>query len=133
MALKNINILGKKYKVKTFTSNNSEDNSKYFGLCQDDIATIYLANDLREGEEFWTTLFHEIGHASMYRNGMRFTGALPPEMEEIIVETFSQVQYSFTKHILKEMVKGASLVEVKKRVESFCKDTVEKGKKCPLK
>lgn len=119
MTLKSINILGKRYKIKKLTSNFDEN---YLGVCQDDIATIYLNTKLREGEEYWTTLFHEVGHGVMYRNGIRFSGAIPLELEEIIVETMSQAYYVMFKAILKDIKNGKDNI-FSDEVDSFCKDT----------
>jgi hypothetical protein len=119
MEVKSLNILGKTYKVKNMPAKVREE---YMGICQDDIGTIYMSKKLREGEEYWTTLFHELGHGVIYRNGTRFSGMVPPELEEILVETMSQAYYTTFKKILRSMQDGEGYI-FPDEVDSFCKDT----------
>lgn len=109
MDVKKIDVLGRKYKITNKIPKKHPDlPDTYMGLCMDDIGLIYLNKDLREGEEYWTTLFHELGHAVMYRNGVRFSGAIPLELEEIIVETMASGYYNLFKQMLKELMKNAN-------------------------
>ena len=119
-----LDVLGKRYKVTTKPPKSDPlipDN--YMGMCMDDIAHIYLNKDLREGEEYWTTLFHEMVHAVMYRNGIRFTGALPMELEEIIVETMAQAYYTTFKAMLKRLLDHGAYYPIREEILSFSKET----------
>lgn len=126
MEVKRVDVLGRKYKISSKPPKKHPHlPMEYMGLCMDDIAQIYLNPNLREGEEYWTTLFHEIGHAIMYRNGVRFSGAIPLELEEIIVETMASGYYSLMKQMFKEMMKdddGTSDL-YRDKILSFARET----------
>ena len=92
-----ISVLGKKYKItkKYPREKGKEDVNKdlqreFMGLFIADKDLIWI-NPKQSEEDQWRTLFHELGHATMYRNGVRFSGEVPEGLEEIIVETFSSV------------------------------------------
>lgn len=107
--LKKVNILGKDYKItkelpkEAISQGFTEDS--FMGLCMDDKSELYVNKAYPEGEKYWATLFHEINHGVFYRNGIRNSGLISMETEEIIVETMASVQYETTKAILKEILK----------------------------
>lgn len=111
--LKKVNILGKDYKItrklpiEAIKQGFSDDS--FMGLCMDAESTLYINKAYKGGEDYWATLFHEINHGVFYRNGVRNSGLIAIETEEIIVETMASVQYETTKAILKQILK-----EVKK-------------------
>lgn len=124
--LKRVDILGKTYKVGEKLPKSEKFAmipNEYMGLCMDDVAHIYLNSELREGEEYWTTLFHEFGHGVMYRNGLRFSGAIPMEIEEIIVETMANAYYGLFKTMLKDLTKDGNYSVLRDKVRSFCRET----------
>jgi len=121
LELTSLNVLGKRYRMTKKKCKGQPDG--YMGLCSDDTATIYLAKNLREGEEYWTTLFHELGHGVLYRNGVRFSGAVSMEVEEIIVETMSNAYYNCFKQILKGIIKSGDIDTIYEEVEAFSRDT----------
>lgn len=101
--LKKINVLGKDYKILKNIPKKWEleiNEAEFMGLCFDMKASIFVNPELT-GEDYWTTLFHEVGHAVMYRSGVRNSGAITKEVEEIIVETMANVNYVLFKEILK--------------------------------
>ena len=107
MEVKSVNILGQKYKLtfkapKDLTPEQAEG---YFGVCYRDKSLIWISQKL-DIEHRYRTLFHEMGHGVMYRSGVSFSGAIPLELEEIIVETFSSMQYEFLRDFLKKASKG---------------------------
>ena len=106
MDLKYTTILGQKYKISTKTPKDisPETLDQYHGYCQREKNFIWI-NDRLDMEHKYRTLFHEMGHAVMYRNGVTFSGAIPIEMEEILVETFASMQYEFMRDFLKGMLK----------------------------
>ena len=113
MEVKSVNILGQKYKVthkapKDLTPEQSEG---YFGICNREDGSIWISERLNI-EHKYRTLFHEMGHAVMYRNGVSFSGAIPIELEEILVETFSSMQYEFLRDFLKKASKGALVEDI---------------------
>lgn len=123
MKFKQIDILGKKYKIKKMPKKYmSGGEFDYLGICDDRKALIYLNPKLQEGEDYFTTLLHEIGHAIMYRNGVRFNGMIPIELEEIIVETGANVFYGLLKQVLKDIEKSGSITEVRDKIQAVCRD-----------
>lgn len=117
---KKLNVLGKDYKI---TNKVPVDiplaELDFMGLCMDDRGEIYINKEYKHGEKYWATLFHELGHATMYRNGIRNSGLIPIELEEIIVETMASVQYETTKQILKKVVKLGDIDSISDYVEKF--------------
>lgn len=124
MELKRVDVLGKKYRVtRKFPSELSDYREEdLMGQCFDAKQVLFVNKEM-SGEHYWTTLFHEIGHAVMYRNGLRFCGVFPSHLEEIVVETFSAVNYELTKKILaeieKEVVKSGEIATLSEIVDSF--------------
>lgn len=66
------------------------DDKKYHGLCCMEKKVIYI-NPEQSKEDMWRTLFHEMGHATLLRNGFRFSSILDNDTEEILVETYANV------------------------------------------
>jgi len=104
MELKSVNILGQKYKI---TTKNPKGLSKeiidnYYGWIDKEKGSIWIKDTLTNEHKF-RTLFHEMGHGVFYRNGINFSGLIPAELEEIIVETFASVMYEF----MTDYIKGA--------------------------
>lgn len=119
---KKLNVLGKDYKISKKLSPDlaiqiNEDD--FMGLCMDDRGEIFINKAYKHGEKYWATLFHELGHATMYRNGIRNSSLVPIELEEIIVETMASVQYSTTREILKKVVKLGDIDLISDFVEKF--------------
>lgn len=97
MLPRSVEVLGKKYKItKKFPKEkgkediNKELQREFMGLFISDKDLIWI-NPKQSEEDQWRTLFHELGHATMFRNGVRFSGEVPDGLEEIIVETFASV------------------------------------------
>lgn len=111
MEVKSVNILGQRYSVSTKAPRDlsPEQQEMYFGQCDREKGKIWLQSKLNT-EHKYRTLFHEMGHACFYRSGVSFSGMIPIEMEEIIVETFASMQYEFLRDFLKKAAKG-NLVE----------------------
>lgn len=110
MELKSVKVLGQKYKItsKAPKDLSPEQVQGYFGTCDREKGSIWL-NDRLDTEHKYRTLFHEMGHAVMYRNGVAFSGSVPIELEEILVETFASMQYEFLKEFLKKVLSGKCL------------------------
>tara|TARA_R110002051_G_scaffold160021_1_gene231481 strand:- start:2514 stop:2879 length:366 start_codon:yes stop_codon:yes gene_type:complete len=106
--MKKVEILGEIYKVTTKipTKYREEvDPSLYSGLCFREDKIIWISPTL-SGQEFYKTLIHEMGHALLYTNAVFFTGAISPELEEIIVETNSNMVNKFIVSMFKDILKG---------------------------
>jgi Zn-dependent peptidase ImmA (M78 family) len=95
---KSVNILGRKSKISTkFKKGTSQELKSimardYDGLFHGSSGEIWI-NPRQDLECQWRTLFHEIGHGVMYRNGLRFSDLVDERVEEVIVETFANVYF----------------------------------------
>lgn len=116
MDLKHINILGQKYRVTTKTPKGmpAELLENHYGICDRESNSIWI-NEKLNSEHKYRTLFHEMGHATFYRSGISFSGAIPMELEEIIVEVFASQQYEFLRDLIKGLVKHEP-TEIKERL-----------------
>ena len=47
----------------------------------------------------WRTLYHEIVHVVMTRNGLRYSGTIDPKIEEIIAETCGMVFFELNQKL----------------------------------
>lgn len=102
--IKKVDVLGQKYKIIMSNKGITKDIlDTCHGYCMRDEGLIWI-NPKLNLEHSYRTLFHEMGHAVMYRNGVAFSGSIPMELEEILVETFSSMQYEFLIHFLKGML-----------------------------
>ena len=107
LMVKRVNILGKKYKVSNKVPKDIPCNEDDFmGLCMDDRGQIFINKNYTRGENYYSTLMHEVGHGTMFRNGLRNSGLIPIEVEEIIVETMANTNYDLFIDILKELKRG---------------------------
>ena len=106
MDIKKVNILGQIYKVTTKTPKGMPEDmaDNFYGHCERDKSLIWINNKL-DNEHKYRTLFHEMGHATFYRSGVSFSGAIPMELEEIIVEVFASQQYEFMQDLIKGLLK----------------------------
>lgn len=119
MDVKSVSVLGQKYKItsrppKELTPEQSEG---YFGICMRDKSLIWI-HDKLDIEHKYRTLFHEMGHAAVYRSGISFSGAIPMELEEILVEVFANVQYEFMRDFLKKASKGHLVEDIAEIIKS---------------
>jgi len=91
---KKISVLGRKHTVTTRIDRKlpKEVARDYDGLFHGSTGKIWV-NPRQNDENQWRTLFHEIGHAIMYRNGLRFSDLVDERVEEVIVETFGNVYF----------------------------------------
>jgi len=106
MEVKSVNVLGQKYKVTTRPAKEmpAEMVEALEGNCDRYASRIWI-NQRSTVEQYYRNLFHEIGHAAMYRNGVAFSGMVPHELEEILVETFASANYEFMRDWIKGMLK----------------------------
>lgn len=106
MEVKKVNILGMDFKVtsKLAKGDVKEIADQVMGYCHKEDSRIWI-NPKYSKEHYWRTLFHEMGHATMYRNGINFSGMIPYELEEILVETFASVFYEFNRDYIKKVLK----------------------------
>lgn len=124
--IKKITVLGKDYKIvkklpkKLSEKVTQEELNTYYGLCFMEEGLIWIHPKLTN-EHFYRTLFHETGHATMYRNGVRFSGMIPMELEEILVETFASKEYETMKALIKEVLKHEDS-ELRDRLQSLIRD-----------
>lgn len=119
MDVKSVNILGQKYKVSTKNPKGMppEMVDAHYGHCDREASFIWINGKLNL-EHKYRTLFHEMGHATFYRSGVSFSGAIPMELEEIIVEGFANQQYEFMRDYFKGLVRYEP-TEIKKRLLAF--------------
>tara|TARA_R110000751_G_scaffold260103_1_gene359416 strand:+ start:161 stop:526 length:366 start_codon:yes stop_codon:yes gene_type:complete len=119
MDIKRVNVLGQIYKVKSDNKKVPQDiiDSQY-GHCDRDSSYIWI-NEKLSNEQKYRTLFHEMGHSVVYRNGVAFSGALPMELEEILVETFASMQYEFLRDLIKGLMKYEDIDDIKDRLSSI--------------
>lgn len=105
MLPRSVNVLGQKYKIthkhpKKYRSEFfSKEQLKEWEFGVDgrffaDTRTIWVSPHL-SNEDQWRTLFHEIGHAVLIRNGVAYSGSIPSALEEILVETNASVFFEF--------------------------------------
>jgi len=106
MEVKSVQILGQKYKVTIKTPKGVDKDllDQLYGYIDKEKEYIWI-NEKLNNEHFYRTLFHEMGHGVFYRNGINFSGMIPSELEEIIVETFASMQYEFMRDYLKGLLK----------------------------
>jgi Zn-dependent peptidase ImmA (M78 family) len=83
-----INVLGQKYRI--IVNKEKLSNTSYYGECDYSKRQIII-NDELDTEEQWRTLAHEVMHSVIYRCGIRFSGGLSSELEEIIAESVGNV------------------------------------------
>lgn len=121
MDIKSVDILGKRYRVDTKNPKglSPEILDNYYGWIEKDKGYIWIKDTLTEEHKF-RTLFHEMGHGVFYRNGMSFSGLIPLEVEEIIVETFASMQYEFTRDFIKGLLKNEDNI-LRRKLQSFIK------------
>jgi len=119
MEVKSASILGQRYKITTKTPKDltPEMVEGLYGHCNRENNTIWI-NDKLSLEQKYRTLFHEMGHSVMYRNGVAFSGAIPMELEEILVETFASMQYEFMRDFIKRMLKHEDNI-LRRELSSF--------------
>ena len=104
--MKSVTVLGEKYKITSKIPRKHKDEiveELYHGVCIPDDAIIWL-NPKLEGKNYWRTLIHEVGHATMEANGLRYTNLIGPEIEEIIVESNAKAMYELFRGIIKELI-----------------------------
>lgn len=132
MEVKSATILGQKYKVTTKTPKDldPETAATLYGCCILDKNLIWI-NDKLNLEHKYRTLFHEMGHAVMYRNGVSFSGAIPMELEEILVETFASMQYEFMRDFLKGMLKHEDHI-LRREILAFVRGKRKSGEDAEL-
>ena len=121
MDVKKVSILGQKYKISTKTPKGMSDEmaENYYGWIEKDKGHIWIRKDLTL-EQQYRTLMHEMGHGVFYRNGINFSGMIPGELEEIIVETFSSMQYEFLRDFIKGLMKYEDSI-LRGKLSAFCK------------
>jgi hypothetical protein len=111
--LKSVDIFGKKYKISSNYKklkipseqiDPSEDGFLLYGYCLREEGLIFINPNLSEGQKY-RTLLHEMGHGLMYRNGILFTGQIPPELEEQLVENFSNMHFEFMQQWIAQLLK----------------------------
>ena len=119
MDIKKVDILGQRYKVSTKTPKGltPEMVEAHYGHCDREASVIWINGKLN-AEHKYRTLFHEMGHATFYRSGVSFSGAVPHELEEILVEVFASQQYEFMREYVKGLLKYEP-TEIKKRLLAF--------------
>jgi hypothetical protein len=121
MQIKKVNVLGATYKIVDKLSRKELD-PEYLkgldGLCNCKDRKIWLNPEL-QGREKIKTLLHEIGHATMERNGLHYTDLIDMNIEEIIVETMSTSMMDFIEDRVKEMLKLNEITDIKNRLRSF--------------
>ena len=106
MEVKSVQILGQKYKITTKNPKGMTDDmaENYYGWIEKEKGSIWIKGNLSL-EHKYRTLMHEMGHGVFYRNGINFSGMIPAELEEIIVETFASMQYEFMRDFIKGVLK----------------------------
>ena len=106
MEVKSVQILGQKYKITTKNPKGMTDDmaENYYGWIEKEKGSIWIKENLSL-EHKYRTLMHEMGHGVFYRNGINFSGMIPAELEEIIVETFASMQYEFMRDFIKGVLK----------------------------
>jgi Zn-dependent peptidase ImmA (M78 family) len=121
MDIKTAKVLGAKYKIVTKIPKKEID-PEYLkgldGLCNCKAKKIWINPELKGGEKV-RTILHEIGHATLERNGMHYTDLLDPNTEEIIVETMATSGYDFWADRLKELLKIDEITDIKDRIQSL--------------
>jgi len=119
MEVKSASILGQRYKITTKTPKDltPEMVEGLYGHCNREEHIIWI-NEKLSMEQKYRTLFHEMGHSVMYRNGVAFSGAIPMELEEILVETFASMQYEFMRYFIKRMLKHEDNI-LRRELSSF--------------
>ena len=119
MDIKKVNVLGQRYRVTTKNPKGmpSEMLESHYGICDRESNSIWI-NEKLNTEHKYRTLFHEMGHATFYRSGISFSGAIPMELEEIIVEVFASQQYEFMEEFIKGLLKHEPS-EIKDRLLAF--------------
>lgn len=103
MDITSVVILGQKYKISK-KAPNGEVSDAFYGWIEFEKNKIWISDRLSL-EHRLRTLFHEMGHGVFYRNGVKFSGMIPVELEEILVETFASMQYEFLKDLIKRLLK----------------------------
>tara|TARA_R110000868_G_C10972634_1_gene770615 strand:+ start:6580 stop:6984 length:405 start_codon:yes stop_codon:yes gene_type:complete len=120
MDVKSVNILGQKYKITTKSPKEipPELLDQYYGWIDKENSSIWVKDSLNN-EHKYRTLMHEMGHGVFYRNGINFSGLIPAELEEIIVETFSSMQYEFMRDFIKGVLKYEDNI-LRGKLLAFC-------------
>lgn len=122
MNIKKVDIMGLKVKVTTKTPKELliTDTAKlYYGHYDRESNHIWINKDIGNNETRYRTLFHEMGHATFQRSGVSFSGAIPMELEEILVETNANVFYEFMANFIKDALKEKDIAVLKNRLQSF--------------
>ena len=99
-------ILGKKIPV-IFTKNLEVDGEASAGAYDAETRTIEINEDLRGTDRAIEILMHESGHALLDRIGL--WGRLPPDLEEVIVESFKNLYLENDFKSLSDLLNQASL------------------------
>lgn len=111
MLPKKVSVLGRKHVVKKSLPKDLPKtvkdamNRDFDGLFYGAKAEIWI-NPKQDLEAQWRTMFHEVGHAIMYRNGLRFSDLVDERVEEVIVETFGNVFFELFDSMYPEFWKG---------------------------
>jgi Zn-dependent peptidase ImmA (M78 family) len=103
---KSVNVLGQKikvtYKIPTYLSLEEQEEVKLcYGVYLPDYKVIWINKKLPIDVQ-WSSLFHEIGHAILNRNGLRFSKAIKSDIEEVVVETFGNTYYELAMRLKNE-------------------------------
>ena len=121
MDIKKVNVLGANYKIVSKISKKEVD-PEYLkaldGMCNCKAKKIWINPELSGGEKI-RTILHEIGHATMDRNGIHYTDLIDANLEEIIVETMATSSYDFWTDRIKEILKLNEVTDIKDRLRSL--------------
>lgn len=121
MDWKSVSVLGQKYKITLKEPEEAKEAREQGGLILglfDGMASEIYINPKQDVVNKYRTLFHEMGHAVIHRSGLQGSGAVPMELEEMIVETMSNMQYEFLREFLKRMSKGGLQNDIKEIMKS---------------
>lgn len=122
MNIKSVMVLGQKVKVTTRTPKElveSGTSLMYMGHYDGEANLIWINKDIGDNESKMRTLFHEIGHVTMQRSGVTFSGAVSRELEEILVETNANVFYEFMSKIIKDALKEKDIAILKDKLQAL--------------
>ena len=119
--VKSVNILGQKIKVTTKTPRELDQDTArlYYGHFDREKALIWINKDIKTNEVKFRTLFHEMGHVAFQRSGVSFSGAIPMELEEILVEVNANVFYEFMADLIKDCLKENDITRLKNKLQAY--------------
>lgn len=97
---KQFTVFGKKIQIVTKTDKLTAEQKFFvdthfeslYGLYMDDHAMIWI-NPKNSLEIQWRTLYHELGHALMYRVSLPYGGEFPQNVHEVVVESYGNFIY----------------------------------------